>query len=117
MGGEISGRAKEECLLNSDVFVLTSRFEGHPMGLIEALAYGVPALVTPGSNMEKEIREADAGWTCDELTVEKVVAMLQTMLAELKQLPVKSKNAIKLAEPYDWDKLAEEFHLELLELI
>lgn len=117
MGGEISGKAKEECLLNSDVFVLTSRFEGHPMGLIEALAYGVPAIVTPGSNMEKEIREANAGWTCDELTVSKVVAMLRTMLAELKQLPVKSKNAMKLAEPYDWDKLAIKFHEELSKLI
>ena len=33
----ISGNEKEEILLSSDVFVLTSRFEGHPMSLMDCL--------------------------------------------------------------------------------
>lgn len=113
MGGEISGKAKEDLLLDSDLFVLTSRFEGHPMGLIEALAYGVPAIVTPGSNMTKEIREADAGWTCNDVTVEEIIKMLRQVMAERHLLNEKSQNAIKLAEPYDWDKLAARFHDEI----
>jgi len=32
---------KEKKQLESDFFILTSRFEGHPMGLIEALSYGL----------------------------------------------------------------------------
>ena len=116
MGGEISGKAKENCLLDSDLFVLTSRFEGHPMGLIEALAYGVPAIVTPGSNMAKEIREADAGWTCNDVTVDEITKMLRKMIADRNLLEVKSKNAMKLAELYDWDKLAIKFHDELVRL-
>ena len=61
---EVSGEEKIKVLLDSDLFVMTSRFEGHPMGLIEALAYGLPCLVTPGTNMAEEIKEYDAGWTC-----------------------------------------------------
>lgn len=117
MGGEITGKPKEELLLESDLFVLTSRFEGHPMGLIEALAYGVPAIVTPGSNMAKEIREANAGWTCNDVTVEEITKMLRQAISERGQLSVKSRNAIELARPYDWDKLAEKFHEEISKLI
>lgn len=117
MGGEITGKAKEDLLLDSDLFVLTSRFEGHPMGLIEALAYGVPAIVTPGSNMANEIREADAGWTSNDATVEEITKMLRQVIAERKHLQEKSRNAIELAKPYDWDKLAERFHNEISKLI
>ena len=117
MGGEITGKPKEELLLDSDLFVLTSRFEGHPMGLIEALAYGVPAIVTPGSNMAKEIREANAGWTCEDVTVDKITKMLRQVISEKDQLIEKSSNAVKLAEPYDWDKLATKFHEQLTKLL
>lgn len=117
MGGEITGEPKKQLLLDSDLFVLTSRFEGHPMGLIEALAYGVPAIVTPGSNMANEIRDANAGWTCDDVTVEEISRMLRQVIAERNQLKEKSKNAIELARPYDWSKLAERFHIEIKKLI
>lgn len=117
MGGETSGVNKENNLLDSDLFILTSRFEGHPMGLIEALAYGVPAIVTPGSNMAKEIRDANAGWTCEDVTVEDVTKMLRRVIAERNQIKEKSKNAIELARPYDWSKLAERFHIEIKKII
>lgn len=115
--GETSGEHKENVLLDSDVFILTSRFEGHPMGLIEALAYGLPAIVTPGSNMSSEIRDANAGWTCNDLSVEEVSKMLRQFLLERNQLLIKSKNAMKLAQPYDWDILAGKFHDEVCKLL
>jgi glycosyltransferase involved in cell wall biosynthesis len=117
MGGEITGEPKKQLLLSSDLFVLTSRFEGHPMGLIEALAYGVPVVVTPSSNMAKEIREANAGWSCNDVTVEEITKMLRQVIAECNQLTNKSKNAIELAKTYDWSKLAEKFHSELCNLL
>lgn len=117
LGGEISGVQKEKVLMESDLFVLTSRFEGHPMGLIEALAYGIPAIVTPGTNMAHEIREADAGWACNDVTVDEITKMLRQVISEKNRLMEKSINALKLAEPYDWDKLASKFHDELVKLL
>lgn len=113
IGGEITGQLKENLLLDSDLFILTSRFEGHPMGLIEALAYGVPAIVTPGTNMAKEIGEANAGWICNDVTVEEVTKMLKQSISERNLLPIKSENAIELAKKYDWDILADRLHKEL----
>lgn len=49
--GGVYDSDKETILLNSDFFILTSRFKGHLMGLIEALSYGLFCLVTEGSNM------------------------------------------------------------------
>lgn len=100
---------KEKKQLESDFFILTSRFEGHPMGLIEALSYGLPCIVTTGSNMADEIREADAGWTADT-DVNSITKALKTMLSEKGKLSMKSKNALALSQEYNWDKLAMASH-------
>lgn len=113
--GETFGKAKENVLLNADAFILTSRFEGHPMGLIEALAYGVPALVTKGSNMKNEIEAADAGWVCDTTSDDIQNALLQ-MIADKHLFEAKSNNARNLSLEYDWNKLAERLHQELVNL-
>ena len=102
-------------MLNSDVFILTSRFEGHPMGLIEALAYGLPAVVSSGSNMKDEIENADAGWTCDT-SVESLRQALLTMIGEKDKFQIKSINAATLAKGYDWTVLAAKLHKILCDL-
>ncbi len=59
---EVSGDYKESLLLSSDVFIQTSRFEGMPLGILEALSYGLPCLVTDGTNLGTEIANNHAGW-------------------------------------------------------
>lgn len=111
----VGGEEKAKVLLQSDVFIMTSRFEGHPMGLIEALAYGLPCVVTPGTNMAKEVRNADAGWVSDGST-ESIAETLLTVIDEKKVYVKKSKHARELAKLYDWDELAKAFHKELMSL-
>lgn len=106
---EIGGQDKEKVLLEADLFLLPSRFEGHPMGLIEALAYGIPSLVTPGSNMSDEIKNTDSGWVAD-CTVASIGQALRNVIEEKSLLPQKSKNAIELSKVYDWNAIAQDFH-------
>lgn len=116
LGGEIKGSAKEECLSSSDLFIMTSRFEGMPMGLIEALAYGVPALVTPGTNMSDSIDKYDAGWCCGD-SVDEITNGLLTVTEQLSLLSVKGNNARNLALKYNWNSIAEQFRKDVLELL
>lgn len=111
-GGEITGREKEEAILMSDLFIMTSRFEGHPMGLIEALSYGLPCVVSDGTNMAGEIKNADAGWTC-EGNVRSIQYALLRAIREKDQYKIKSNNSLTLAKEYNWTKLAHRFHDEV----
>lgn len=107
--GAVFNEEKRKVLLNTDVFVMCSRFEGHSMGMIEALSYGVPCLATEGTYMVEEITEYGAGW-CGESNVEGVKKALSQMIAEVELFSQKGKGAKKLADIYSWDKIAEKNH-------
>lgn len=117
LGGEIKGITKENVLLSSDLFILTSRFEGHPMALIEALAYGVPSLVSSGSNMMEEIMQSDSGWVCEELNSSNVASKLLDIIKEKDLFKIKSENAKRLSENYDWSVISNALHRELKKII
>ena len=112
---EVSGKEKEKIIIDSDIFIMTSRFEGHPMGMIEALAYGLPCIATPGTNMAVVIGEYDAGWICN-VDKQSIQDALRVAISEKEKYKEKSKNAMNLAKLYDWEKLAERFHNEVCEL-
>ena len=107
--GAVSGEEKERVLLASDVFVMTSRTEGQPIALLEALSYGLPCVVTTGTNMREEIDTFHAGWTADN-TPEDIARALLTMLRERDRLAEYSKNARHLAKEYDWRSIARKQH-------
>jgi len=103
----VYGSEKEQVLLESDFFILTSRFEGHPMGLIEALSFGLPCLVTTGTNMAEEINSMNAGWIA-EVNSESIKIALDKLVEEKENLKIKGLHALKLSQRYDWDSLASE---------
>ncbi|MDE6021300.1 MAG: hypothetical protein K2H01_09960, partial [Ruminococcus sp.] len=74
-----------------------------------ALNYGLPCLVTPGSNMYEEIKDSDAGWTCNT-TAESIIKSLRRVLKEKNKLKEKGLNAKNLGQKYDWFQLAQLFH-------
>lgn len=111
----VYGEDKVKTLLKYDFFVLPSRFEGHPMALIEALAYGLPSLVTKGSNMANEISEMNAGWASDT-SVLGIKESFTQLIKEKNEFENKSKNAINLAKRYNWDEIARESHDKYIEL-
>ena len=104
----VFGEEKEAILLGSDVFIQTSRFEGMPMGILEALAYGLPCLVTIGTTLGDFIGHYNAGWVA-ETNAKSVFENLIRVIEENHTLMEKSGNAISLInENFAWDKVASD---------
>lgn len=105
----VLGEEKRKVLLSTDVFIMTSRFEGLPMGMIEALAYGLPCIATVGTNLSEEVASFDAGWTASN-DVESIRAALRALVNDRDKLAQKSQNAVKMADTYSWDAIAQKSH-------
>lgn len=104
--GPVFDEDKKQVLKGTDVFVHTSRFEGHPMSVLEAMSYGIPCLVTPGTNVSKEVSEANAGWEV-QLSATSIANGIKKVLEYKNELESKGTNARKLIiDKYSWDKIA-----------
>ncbi len=104
---EIIGKDKEKALLDSDIFIQTSRNEGMPLGILEAMSYGLPVLVTEGTRLADAVSETDAGWVADT-NAKSVAEAIETALNERTKLEEKSKNAIScIRERFSWDQIAK----------
>lgn len=60
--GWLDGERKQAALKGASLLALPSYQENFGISLIEAMAYGVPVLVSPHVNLAPEIEEAGAGW-------------------------------------------------------
>jgi glycosyltransferase involved in cell wall biosynthesis len=59
--GFVTGDQKAECLATADIFVLPSHHENFGVAVLEAVAAGVPAVVTPGVQLAPWIAERGLG--------------------------------------------------------
>lgn len=103
---EILGENKKNALLDADVFIQTSRHEGMPMGILEAMSYGLPCLVTKGTSLGGVVADADAGWEA-KTTAEDIAACLEKVMEERSRWPEKGssgREAVK--EFFSWDVVA-----------
>ena len=86
------------------------------MGLVEALSYGVPCLVTKGTNMADDIKACDAGWIAENSS-ESISEAIHNMLNENDLFMKKSNHAYELAQKYSWLSIAEKSHMQLKKII
>ncbi len=105
---EVKGKLKEKILFNSDIFIQTSRSEGMPMGILEALSYGIPCLVTKGTNMSDIIKKYNSGWVA-ETRSESIAEKIKRAVKDHSKWFEKSQNAIRLAEKnFIWNMISKE---------
>lgn len=65
VNGPVYGDDKIKVLQNAYVFIQCSRFEGQPMGIIEALSIGLPCVVTYGTYLGEYIKDNKCGMACN----------------------------------------------------
>lgn len=111
LNGPVYERDKEKVLLHSDIFIHTSRLEGHPTSVIEAISYGIPVIVTPGTNVLQEVKKYKLGFCCDQLNSKAIFDSLQIALESKKEFLKISKNEIEYAkENFDWKNITSNIY-------
>ena len=106
----VFGADKKSVLESANLFVMTSRFEGLPMALLEALSYSLPCFVTTGTNMAEKIQEGGAGCIAkiDVANIaDELLKLLETFPATYEAM---SKSANLLAQKYSWSEIAKRSH-------
>lgn len=105
--GYVLSAEKEKAFLETNIFILTSRSEGMPVSILEALSYGIPCILTPQTNMAEIIEKYKCGWVT-ELTPHDISIMILKAVDEFKNnYKVLKDNAIKASLDYSWDVIAK----------
>ena len=104
--GPVTGKEKDNAFINGDVFILTSRYEGMPIAVLEALSYGLPCLLTQQTNVTDLIVKKDCGWVTNT-SIEAICYSILSVIDDFhKRRSLLMDNSIEAAKMYEWNKIA-----------
>jgi glycosyltransferase involved in cell wall biosynthesis len=108
--GWLEGDLKMSMLRRASLLVLPSHHENFGVCVVEALASGVPVLVSRAVNLAAEIRAANAGWIAS-VEIESLVEALREALNSEDERLRRGRNAKKLARKFDWSVIAADLSI------
>jgi len=103
--GWVEGERKEALLRDASVFVLPSSQENFGLSVMEAMARGVPVLVSPHVNLAHEIEAANAGWAVE---LAQLSDGLAAVLGDETERARRGKAAFQFSKQYSWQRTAKE---------
>lgn len=109
--GRRFGPEKVQILSQMKLFVHSSRNEGLPTAVIEALSLGIPCLVSKATSMDTYVKMAEAGWTYEEIDIPRIARLLQEAEREYEEgrLKERAERAAELARrEFSWEKIAKQ---------
>lgn len=107
--GAVYGEEKVKVLKNADIMILTSRYEGFPMGILEAWSFGCPCIVTKGTNIAEIVGKENCGWIVPELNSTSISTTINQAISEYLNNPsLYRTNAFNTAKKFSWKEIAKE---------
>jgi glycosyltransferase involved in cell wall biosynthesis len=117
--GTITGDLKLALLQTSRLFVLPSREESFGMAVVEAMAAGLPVIVSPGVAIQDAIADAGAGLVVRR-DVSEIGRAMRTYLEDPALAAATGKRGQGLVlQRFDWDRIAalqESVYIEAIQI-
>ncbi|MEM8886380.1 MAG: glycosyltransferase family 4 protein [Bacteroidota bacterium] len=108
--GKKFDQEKLQLLSHMKLFVHSSRNEGLPTAVIEALSLGIPCLVSKASSMDTYVKMARAGWTYEEIDIPRIARYFREAEREFEtgKLKERSIRAFEMARrEFSWREVAQ----------
>lgn len=105
--GTIYGDVKKKELERCNILLLTSRYEGSPMTVLDGLSYGNPCVVTPGTNVSEELMDNEIGWRADlepKAIAKSIIRAREMYIEDGLGYFNRCKNYV--LSHYSWDRIA-----------
>ncbi|MEH2140496.1 glycosyltransferase [Nostoc sp.] len=105
--GFVTGEEKNLFIQGSDIFALTSYAENFGIAVLEALAVGIPVVVTPGVALAAVVQQNKLGYV-PQLDVQAIAEAVDCYLSHPQAVKDMGDRARKLVlENYTWNHIAE----------
>ncbi len=105
--GFVTGEMKQLLLQGSDMFALTSHSESFGLVVLEALACGKPAIVTPGVHLASVVKKHQLGYVT-RLNANGIASAVQHCLSHPEVgREMGSRVHQLILEQYTWDRIAK----------
>jgi len=114
--GMLTGNKKLATLSRADIFVLPSYSEGFSISILEAMACGIPVIITKQCNFP-EVGEVGGGKVIDTNTVQLSNALIELLdnTDLCKEMGSRGKRLVM--EKYRWDKVADKLIVAYKEIL
>jgi glycosyltransferase involved in cell wall biosynthesis len=106
--GPVYKEEKTNAFKKNDIFILTSRYEGLPIAILEALSFGKPIIVSKGTNMGYLINNNDIGIEIDlkNINYKLIYDFISSYQTNSNTIFTRATNIIK--SQFNWNLIAEE---------
>jgi len=104
--GFVTGALKTDLLRCADLFVLPSYYENFGIAVAEAMAVGVPVVISDQVHIHSDITNSNSGWVC-QCQVESIETALRAALSSIDDRILRGHNAAIHANTYySWPAIA-----------
>ena len=117
--GTLYGEKKFQILKESHFFVHTSRWEGMPFAVIEAMQLGIPVVISKETNLSEFVAADDCGWVIRENSPEYIAASLaDAYRTSVEELSEKGKRASEVvAQHLNWPRISRSILCQVNEVL
>lgn len=96
--GWVSGSEKIETFQRASIYCLPSNGEGFPMGVLDAIAYGIPVVTTPVGGIVDAMTNGKDCLIYDIYNIDQLAECLDSLMGSLEKRKQLQENADKLVE-------------------